>query len=147
MSTGPSGDNRLNVVFDANVIISGILFRGNERVIMGYGQADKIVVRLSRFILEEVSGVLQRKFHYNPAAAQAQIDALRRWVNMVEPAVAVQGIVRDSNDNPILACCLECAADYLITGDRDLLVLNEFRGTVIVNGATFLRIYGERAGD
>lgn len=143
MSTGQSGDNRLNVVFDANVIISGILFGGNERVILGYGAAGKIVVRLSRFILEEVSGVLQRKFDYSPLAAQARIDALRQWVNMVEPTVAVQGIARDVNDNPILACCLECAADYLITGDRDLLVLNEFRGTVIVNGAAFLRIYGE----
>lgn len=147
MSTGQSGDNRLNVVFDTNVIISGIRFGGNERVLLSYGQAGKIVVRLSPFILEEVSGVLRRKFHYSPAAAQAEIDALRQWVNLVEPTVVVQGIARDDDDNHILACSLECAADYLVTGDNDLLVLESFAGTPIVNAAAFLRIYGERAGD
>lgn len=146
MSTGQSGDNRLNVVFDANVIISGLRFGGNERVILDYGREGKIVVRLSHSILEEVRDVLPRKFNYSPAAAQAEIDALRQWVNLVEPTVAVEGVARDDDDNHILACCLEVAADYLITGDRDLLVLNEFRGTIIVNGATFLRIYEERAG-
>ena len=147
MSTGQSGDNRLNVVFDANVIISGLRFGGNERVILGYGREGKIVVRLSPSILEEVRDVLPRKFHYSPAAAQAEIDALRQWVNLVEPTVEVRGVARDDDDNHILACCLEVAADYLITGDRDLLVLNEFRGTIIVNGATFLRIYEEGAGE
>ena len=132
---------------DSNVLISGLNFRGRERTFLELGERGEIAVYLSPFILAEVGRTLRRKFHYSPAAAQAEIDALRRWVNMVEPAVAVRGIARDDNDNPILACCLEVAADYLITGDRDLLVLNEFRGTVIVNGATFLRIYGELVGD
>ena len=132
---------------DSNVLISGLNFRGRERTFLALGERGEIAVYLSPFILAEVSRTLHRKFHYSPAAAQGEIDALRRWVNLVEPAVAVRGIARDDNDNPILACCLEVAADYQITGDRDLLVLNEFRGTVIVNGATFLRIYGELVGD
>lgn len=113
---------------------------------LALGEDGKIEVCLSSFILAEVSRALRRKFNYSPAAAQAEIDALRQWVNLVEPTVAVEGVARDDDDNHILACCLEVAADYLITGDRDLLVLNEFRGTIIVNGATFLRIYGEGAG-
>lgn len=113
---------------------------------LALGEDGKIEVCLSSFILAEVSRALRRKFNYSPAAAQAEVDALRQWVNLVEPTVVVEGIARDDDDNHILACCLEVAADYLITGDNDLLVLESFEGTRIVNAATFLRIYGELAG-
>ena len=145
MSRGNEG-GKIRVVPDSNVLISGLNFRGREYTVLALGEDGKIEVCLSSFILAEVSRALRRKFNYSPAAAQAEIDALRQWVNLVEPTVAVEGVARDDDDNHILACCLEVAADYLITGDRDLLVLNEFRGTIIVNGATFLRIYGEGAG-
>lgn len=145
MPRGNAG-GKIRVVPDSNVLISGLNFRGRERTVLALGERGEIAVYLSPFILAEVRRTLPRKFNYSPAAAQAEIDALRQWVNLVEPTVAVEGVARDDDDNPILACCLEVAADYLITGDRDLLVLNEFQGTIIVNGATFLRIYEERAG-
>ena len=145
MSTGQSSGSRFRVVLDANVIISGIRFRGNEYRILNYGKEGKIAVGLSQHILEEVSGVLQRRFNYSPLAAQAEIDGLLQWAKMVVPTVAVQGVCRDADDDRILECSLQANANYLVTGDRDLLVLNEFRGAVIVSGAEFLRIYEELA--
>ena len=145
MSRGNAG-GKIRIVPDSNVLISGLNFRGRERTVLALGERGEIAVYLSPFILAEVRRTLPRKFHYSPAAAQAEIDALRQWVNLVEPTVAVEGIARDDDDNHILACCLEVAADYLITGDNDLLVLESFEGTRIVNAAAFLRIYGELAG-
>ena len=130
---------------DSNVLISGLNFRGRERTFLALGERGEIAVYLSPFILAEVGRTLRRKFHYSPLAAQGEIDALRRWVNLVEPTVAVQGVARDDDDDHILSCALECAADYLVTGDNDLLVLESFGGTRIVNAATFLRIYGDGA--
>lgn len=146
MSRGNAG-GKIRVVPDSNVLISGLNFRGRERTFLALGERGAIAVYLSPFILAEVSRTLRRKFHYSPLAAQAEIDALRQWVNLVEPTVAVQGVARDDDDNHILSCCLEVAADYLVTGDNDLLVLESFEGTPIVNAAAFLRIYEEGAGD
>lgn len=146
MSRGNAG-GKIRIVPDSNVLISGLNFRGRERTVLALGEDGKIEVYLSPFILAEVRRTLPRKFHYSPAAAQAEINALRQWVNLVEPTVVLEGVARDDDDNHILSCCLEVAADYLITGDNDLLVLESFEGTRIVNAAAFLRIYGERAGD
>jgi predicted nucleic acid-binding protein len=65
---------------------------------------------------------------------------LQEWATVVQPTVEVIAVEGDEDDNRILECCLECNAHYLITGDqRDLLPLQTFQGTRIVNAATFLR--------
>ena len=145
MSSGSAG-GKIRVVLDSNVLISGLNFRGREWVTLVLGEDGKIEVCLSDFILDEVSRTLQRKFGYSAREAEGEIDDLRQWVNIVEPTVVVQGVCRDADDDRILECCLECNADYLVTGDRDLLVLGEFRGTQIVDAGAFLRIYEELAG-
>lgn len=45
---------------------------------------------------------------------------------------------RDRKDNILLELAASGDADYLITGDRDLLVLNPFRGTEILTPREFL---------
>ena len=49
----------------------------------------------------------------------------------------VSPALRDPKDNPILACAVEGGADYIVTGDRDLLVLERFQGIPIVSPAAF----------
>ena len=43
-------------------------------------------------------------------------------------------------DNPILACAVEGGADYIVTGDRDLLVLERFQGIPIISPAAFAAV-------
>ncbi len=105
------------------------------------GKDRSIEVVVSEFILSEVLRVLQSKFGKSALEAQVEIDDIRAWATIVEPTTQVRVVATDPNDNPILECCLECGADYLVTGDRrDLLPLGSFRGTTIVTGADFLRI-------
>jgi predicted nucleic acid-binding protein len=49
----------------------------------------------------------------------------------------VSGICRDPDDDQILSCALSAKADYLVTGDMDLLDLKEFRGTRILTPGAF----------
>ena len=142
MSSGNAG-GKIRVVLDSNVLISGLNFRGREHEVLALGADHKIDVLLSSGILNEVSQTLQRKFGYSALAAQGEIDGLLQWANIVVPTVAVQGVCRDADDDRILECSLEANADYLVTGDRDLLDLEDFRGTQIVNAAAFLEIYNE----
>lgn len=49
--------------------------------------------------------------------------------------------LRDTKDNKIIATALTAKAEILITGDQDLLVLNEYEGILIQNPTDFLNIY------
>ena len=53
---------------------------------------------------------------------------------------SIPTISRDVKDDKFLATAEIAQADYLVTEDRDLLALNEYKGTLIIDAATFLRI-------
>ncbi len=141
------GDGTIRVVLDANVVISGLRFGGTPRRVMALGEGGDVAAYTSPFILGEVERILQGdKFGWGQQRVEAAVGRFRQWVNIIHPTVVVEGVCRDADDDRILECCLECNADYLVTGDRDLLVLGEFRGTGIVDAGAFLRIYEELAG-
>ncbi|MBI5465548.1 putative toxin-antitoxin system toxin component, PIN family, partial [Candidatus Gottesmanbacteria bacterium] len=58
---------------------------------------------------------------------------------LVHPKSKVE-ICRHSKDNLLLEACLEGNADYLVTGDKDLLVLKTFKTTRILAPAQFLKL-------
>lgn len=140
MSTEPKPRNAPRVVIDTNVIVSGLNFSGNERQILELAREGKIEVYLSSFILAEVERILQNKFGWQTSRLEEAITDIRQWVGVVEPTARVTVIQRKDSDNRILECCLESQAQYLITGDQhDLLPLQTFQETKIMNAATFLR--------
>lgn len=47
-------------------------------------------------------------------------------------------ICRDPKDNKILECAAHAKADYIISGDKDLLILKDFRGIPIVKTSVIL---------
>ena len=132
----------LRIVLDTNVLVSGLNFRGNESRVMDLASEGRIEVYVSHYILGELNTVLERKFHQDVFRRQQHIVDILGWANLVEPVTPVMLGSRDPADNPILACCLEVGADYLITGDRrDLLPMREFHGTIIVSATTLLSVF------
>jgi putative PIN family toxin of toxin-antitoxin system len=49
-------------------------------------------------------------------------------------------IVRDKYDRHILACAEEAKCDYIVTGDKDLLSLREYKGISIIKSKEYLKI-------
>jgi uncharacterized protein len=140
MSTGQNPRSRLRVVIDANVLISGLNFPGNERQVLEIGRERRIKAYISPFILNEVQGVLQQKFGQSSAEAEENIALVLQWATMLHPNINVAVVERNDKDNRVLECCLESQADYLITGDqRDPLPLSQFHETRTVNARTFLQ--------
>lgn len=54
--------------------------------------------------------------------------------------MALPGASRDPKDDKFLACAVEGGADYIVSGDGDLLTLENFRGVAIVRPADFVRL-------
>ena len=126
----------MRVILDSNVIVSGLNFPGNERLILDLTLRGRFELYLSPFILEEVAGVLVRKFGWDEGHASQVLSALRRAANVIEPTQLPEAIEGGHADNRILECA---GADFLITGDRrHLLPLGEHQGARILNSPTFL---------
>ena len=129
----------MRVVLDSNAIVSGLNFPGNERRVLELALRGRFDLYISAFVLDEVRGVLVRKFTWSPDQASQALRMLRAAATIIEPRRFLSVVEGNQADNRILECAVEAAADYLITGDkRHLLPLVEHTGTRIVNAPRFL---------
>lgn len=125
--------NTLRVVLDTNVLLSGIAYPGSlPGKIMAAWRHGSIEVLLSGFILEELRRVLPRlrsRHSLSDAEIEDLIDILAIQAEVIEADQPDAPELRDANDHPVLGTLLAAirtsGADYLITGDKDLLVLSD----------------------
>ena len=129
----------MRVVLDTNVIVSGLNFPGNERLVLELALRGRFELYLSRYILEEAAGVLGRKFGWEEERSSQALRALGN-AGAVIYLHRLPGVIAGGHaDNRVLECAVEAAADYLITGDRrHLLPLEEHQGVRILNAPRFL---------
>lgn len=136
------------MVLDTNVLLSGIAYPGSVpgRILAAWRHGS-VDVLLSAFILAELQRVLPRLAHRHgltPAEIDDLVDALSIQAEIVEPQPGVEPDLRDEDDQSVLGTLLAALktsdADYLITGDKDLLALADRHP--IVTPAEFWRIHG-----
>ena len=129
----------MRVVLDTNVIVSGLNFPGNERLVLELALRGRFQLCLSPFILEEIAGVFGRKFDWTEERSSQALRALGDAATIVEPRRIPEAIEGGHSDNRILECAVEVSADYLVTGDRrHLLPLEQHQGATILNAPRFL---------
>ncbi|KAI3600612.1 hypothetical protein D8I24_4370 [Cupriavidus necator H850] len=116
----------LRVVLDTNVLVSGLAYPGSVpgRIIAAWRQGGLDVV-LSRYILDEMIRVLPRLPRVQMTATEIRdlADSLMFLAEIVEPSGTPDKALRDPADQPILLTLLAAKAQYLVTGDKDLLAL------------------------
>ena len=134
----------MRIVLDTNVLVSGIGYPSSiPGRILGAWRRGAVQVVLSHHILEELARVLPRVNHrlkWQPKDFADYIDILSLQAELVEPQAMQGAAARDIADIPVLGTLLAAKADYLITGDDDLLVLADRYS--IVTPADFWRKHG-----
>ena len=139
----------IRAVLDVNVLISGIISpRGAPAQILDLWREERFVVVTSGPILAEfeaVAGqpVLRNRYGLTPARVVHLLQGLRRFAIVTPAEVQVTGVVRDPDDDKLLACALEANADYVVTGDNDLLALGQYQSVALVAPAVFLRVLSQ----
>ena len=129
------------VVLDSNVLISSLFWKGLPRHIVDLAIARHIEAITSPDILSEVESVLREDFSDIPYSKIEEIirDILSYSRLIPSEKISVKGL-RDAADAKIIACALAGKADYIVTGDKDLLVLKEYKGIHIVTPKTLFTI-------
>jgi putative PIN family toxin of toxin-antitoxin system len=127
------------VVLDTNVWISALLFGGTPDSAL-VRALDEDQLAISSFIQDEILRILVNKFGRDRPASQSRLDDLLAQALVVEVTGEIIGVCRDPKDDAILETAWKAHADYLVAGDKDLLVLKEFRGIAIITPAAYLRL-------
>jgi len=132
------------VVLDSNVVISGLLFKGPPRIIIDKALTGEINLFTSTRLVEEVSGVLNLKFKFATQAIRATIEAIKDLAYLMEPEEAIRQIIADPDDDRVLECAVQAKAHAIVSGDKHLLSLKQFRNILILSPAEFLEWLCER---
>ncbi len=120
----------MKVVFDTNVLVSAFVAEGVCSKLLGRARRRQFELITCPFILKELETVLLKKLSATKSETRQVLRILAEAISaLVQQAHPVSGICRDPDDDHILSCSIAASADYLVTGDSDLLELREFRGT------------------
>lgn len=131
----------MRAVADTNVYISALNFGGTAEEVLALGRAQEVQLFISPSILEEIEGVLLRKFQWSAPRTRQAIAAIQEFAQLAHPKETINLIPEDAPDNRILEYAVEAKAEAVITGDEHLRQLKTFRGIPLITPAQFLEAY------
>jgi len=133
-------ENKIRIVLDTNWYISATINKKSRRILYKILAHPGITVLFSEEIVNEYRNVIVRdKFKKTISIGQAI-----RFLNLILPTleyVTIKTFVeqsRDVNDNYLLSLSIDGKADYLVTGDMDLLILEKIGQTKILKLNSFI---------
>lgn len=134
----------LCAVLDSTILVSAFLTpSGAADAVLQYAINDRFLCCLAEAILEETSQRLafprlQQRYTYG----MGDVDTFRRLLRdsfvVLTDLPPLTGIVRDPNDDMIVACAVAAGASHVVTRDHDLLALGVYEEITIVTPETFL---------
>ena len=133
--------NPLIAVLDTNILISYLLGSRTITLLIDSLDNNTFIPAISPYLENEFLQVLKKPVISKSVNFELALKFMADWVNFavyVKPAVRVMAC-RDPDDNAVLECALASNADYIVTGDADLLSLGNFHKMPIVNPGCFVR--------
>ena len=139
------GEKKLRVVLDTNVVLSVLLFGGRLEFIRKAWKDGKFRLLFSEDTLEELVKVL----HYPKFGLEDEEIDFLIYVEVLPYAEVINEVVevnreicRDRDDIKFLECAVSGKADYIVSGDSDLISVGEIEGIKIITPAELRRVLG-----
>ena len=133
----------MRVFLDTNIIVSAFATRGLCADLFREILAAHTLVT-SEYILAETQNVLARGFKVPEETVIEIIALLRRQEMVITPATLPQLSIRDLDDLPVVAAAIEAKADYLVSGDKDILSLIPLNDIKIATPREFWIVISKR---
>ncbi|MDM8535360.1 putative toxin-antitoxin system toxin component, PIN family [Desulfobacterales bacterium HSG17] len=136
---------RIRAVIDTNLFISGFFSeKGYTCELQELWIADAFELVVSEKILKEIKNTLLKphirdRLNLEKEEAEELVDLISEKAFIVtKDSYQTDKIRKDMDDNKFLACALETGADYIVSGDNDLLELKHYHRIQIVDIRIFI---------
>ena len=127
------------VVYDTNVLISGMVWGGVPYDCIELAQQEKVKGLICDEILDEFEDKLTTKLGFSPSGAAEIVAGLLDFLQIVEISNRLRGITTDPDDDMIIECAVVGGATHIVTGDqKHLLPLGNYQDILIVKPVDFL---------
>ena len=130
----------LTAVFDTNILFSATGWRGTPFQCLERARAGGFRVLTCPELMEELAEKLGTRLHFSADQVAETLADYLGFLRVIRIPRALTTVCRDPEDNMVLECALECHAQYIVSGDKDLLELREFRGIRIVRASELLKL-------
>jgi putative PIN family toxin of toxin-antitoxin system len=128
----------LRIVADTNAYLSALNFGGPPDRVLELARRGRIEIFVSKPILDEIEGVLERKFRWPPGRTRAALAVIRQFAQEVTASERVAVVEKDEPDNRILECAVAARATFVVSGDSHLRELGSFQRIRILSPRGFL---------
>jgi uncharacterized protein len=133
----------MKVVIDTNIFISSF-YGGNPRKVIDMWAAGDITLCFSRQIIREYVEVLERLGLQEDEELSEILSMFGRGYNCIFTTKTpdLEIVEDDPDDDRFIECAVALKADYVISGDKHLLAVEDYMGIRIINPARFVRQFG-----
>jgi uncharacterized protein len=135
----------IRAVIDTNVIVASLIHpTGTTGAILSRLRDGAFAIILSPALLDEIAAVLsypkiRNKYEIQASDLEVIAGLLALRGRMAAPTEAIH-VCRDPDDDNLLEAAVAGGAEYIVSGDMDLLAIHKFRTIRIVTPAAFLAI-------
>ena len=127
------------VVYDTNVLISGMIWGGIPYRCIELAQQNRVEGLTCDEILSEFEDKLTTKFGFSSSGASEIVTELLDCLHIIEIPNQLKGVTADPDDDMIIECAVVGGATHIVTGDqKHLLPLGNYQDILIVKPADFL---------
>jgi len=136
----------IKAVLDTNVLVSSLVSQhGPPRHALDAWLEGHYTLVTSLYLVEELIHVLSypriaRQIHLEEDELTAILAALLSQAEVTPGRLCLPGVTRDPKDDAVVACAVEGEADYIVSGDQDLLVLGRYEAVQVVTPRQFVDI-------
>ena len=126
------------VVYDTNIWISGLLWRGKPHQCLLLARAGVVRLAHCQAMVAELSEKLRRVFGFSENRIRSVLYELRSMSDQVEITGNLQLVADDPGDDKFFECALAAGASLIVSGDHHLLDLGEYEGVRVLSAAEFI---------
>lgn len=128
----------LRIVLDTNCLFSAFLSYNHSREVINLARKKKVILITSRILNADLSELFHKKIDGEQLRINRFLNTLSILTSIVFPTDTLSVITRDIDDNRVLEAAIAGECDYIVTGDKDLLELKDYKGIKIFTPKDFL---------
>lgn len=132
----------MRVVLDTNILVSATMWDNSvsNKLIRVLAEKD-IEIFTSYDILEEYKKVLRRDFKYEEEDINKIILELLSYMQIIEPTIIIKVVIKDPDDDRIIECAVDSNSDFIISYNKHLLEIGEYKEIKIITPEDFLKLF------